>query len=210
MSAVLTEEPVVAVPSWMPDDLLQMPDAVAYELVDGRLVERNMGMKSVRCGTRIVKILGNFADDNQLGSVFDEGAGYLCFPDDPNKLRRADVSFIRFSRLADDDLPSGHCRIAPDLVVEVISPNDLYLEVTAKIQEWESAGVLLIWVVDPELRTVTVRRRGVAQPLELRGDDEITGEDVLPGFRCRISDFFPPARRDANQENGQSVKPANP
>ena len=82
-----------------------------------------------------------------------------------------------------------HIPFAPDLAVEVRSPNDRDDEVEEKIQLWLAAGSLLVWDVDPENRTVVVHRPG-AEPVTLREDEEIDGGVVIPGFRCRVADFF--------------------
>jgi Uma2 family endonuclease len=75
------------------------------------------------------------------------------------------------------------------LAVEVLSPNDRDDEVEEKVQLWLAAGSQLVWVVDPEARIVVVYRPG-AEPITLREDQEIDGGDVIPGFRCRVADFF--------------------
>jgi Uma2 family endonuclease len=176
-----------------PDDLLRLPDAVSYELVDGKLVERNMGMESSQIAARILILLGRFLTDHQLGLIFGADASYQCFPDAPNKVRKPDVSFIRSGRLADDRAPQGHSRIHPDLVVEVVSPGDLSYEVEEKVAEYLRAGVPLIWVVHPPTRTVRVHRPRTApqdRVSDLTDADTLTGEDVLPGFSCAVRDFF--------------------
>jgi Uma2 family endonuclease len=74
--------------------------------------------------------------------------------------------------------------------VEVISPGDLAHEVAEKIEDYRQAGVALIWVIEPELRIVDVyRMNGVNS--RLREADELSGEDVLPGFICRVAELFP-------------------
>ena len=77
----------------------------------------------------------------------------------------------------------------PDLAAEVLSPDDRPREVAAKVADWLEAGTRLVWVVDPRERTVTVHETGTA-PRELREDDELTGDDVVPGFRIAISAIF--------------------
>src|SRR6516164_2607030 len=100
-----------------------------------------------------------FCRPKTLGWVFPEGTSYQCFSDAPGKVRKPDVSFIRLERLsAEEAAARGHARIAPELAVEVVSPNDLYEEVDEKVEEWLAAGVQLVWVVSPRLRTVTVHR----------------------------------------------------
>lgn len=175
-----------------PEELLRMPDGVDYELVDGKLVERNMGMESSEIAARILILIGIFLRDKRLGRLFGADASYQCFPD-PDKVRKPDVSFIRAERLLGDRILKGHCPIHPDLVVEVISPGDLAYEVEEKVAEYLAAGVPLVWVVNPPTRTVRIRRpRSSPQGIgsELAETDTITGEDVLPGFSCAVRDFF--------------------
>jgi Uma2 family endonuclease len=167
-----------------------MPDGDRYELVDGRLVERNMSKQSSYVAGVIHTRLFSHCAANQLGWVFPEGTTYQCFPDAPEKVRKADTSFIRLERLSVEEyLAEGHTMIAPDLAVEVLSPNDLAYEVDAKVKEFLGAGTRLVWVVNPEARTVTVHRlRGAGTVL--RENDELGGEDVVLGFSCRIGELF--------------------
>jgi len=178
------------------EDLLTMPEGDQYELVDGRLVETHMGTESSFVGGHLCRLLGNHCDAPARGWVFPADTGYQCFPGRPNLVRRPDVSFLRLGRLPNEELPEGHLRIAPDLAVEVVSPNDLYYEVEEKVREYRTAGVSLIWIVIPPTRTVLVRRLdGTAA--EVGENGELDGEQVVPGFRCRVADLFrratPPA-----------------
>lgn len=194
MSTTLLEPSLDLAPprTWTADDLLVMPDGKNYELVDGALVERKMGMISTWVAGEIHGLLREFNRKQPQAWILPEGTSYQCFPHEPQRLRRADVSVVVFGRLPNEELPRGQARIRPDLAVEVISPHDTFYEVAEKRADWKSAEVPLLWIVDPEQRTVTVYRHGSSNPTELTGEDEITGEDVLRGFRCRISDFFPP------------------
>jgi Uma2 family endonuclease len=79
--------------------------------------------------------------------------------------------------------------IAADLVVEVQSPSARRRTTQDKIREYLNRGVRMIWVVDPEARTVTVYRQAGEGRL-LWDDATLTGEDVLPGFECRVAEFF--------------------
>jgi len=176
-----------------PDDLLRMEDAVNYELVDGKLVERHMGMESSHIGMRVGSLIAKYLDQHPEGFVFGADAGYQCFPGSPTTVRKPDVSVIRTGRLLDNRLPKGHSRIAPDLAVEVVSPNDLAYEIEEKVAEYLQAGVPLIWIVHPPTRTVRIHRpkSAASGPIsELSGDDTLTGEHVLPGFSCKVSEFF--------------------
>jgi Uma2 family endonuclease len=177
---------------YTPDDLLTMPDGDHYELVDGRLVEHKMSFWSSCVAGIIFRTLELFCRENRLGWVLTEGTSYQCFPALPGRVRKADVSFIRSQRYSlVQATTEGHCPIAPDLSVEVISPNDTAYEIDEKVRELLDAGVPLMWVVNPEQRTVAIHRAGGPGTI-LRENDEISGEDVIRGFRSRVGDFMQP------------------
>jgi Uma2 family endonuclease len=92
-----------------------------------------------------------------------------------------------------DERPKGHNPIVPDLVVAVVSPNDLFSEVEVKVEEYLRAGVSLVWVVSPATRTVHVYRPGETTSSRLHADDELAGADIVPGFHCRVGEIFEPA-----------------
>lgn len=176
-----------------PEDLERMPDNIAFELVNGALVERNMGLESSEIAGRIFGLLFLFLRTRPLGHLFVPDAGFQCFADDPNKVRRPDVSFIRYGRLPGNKTPKGWGRIAPDLVVEVISPNDIADEVEEKVTEWLGTGAPLVWVVYPGTRTVRVHRpraSALGRVSDLTDADTLTGEDVIPGFTCSVREIF--------------------
>jgi Uma2 family endonuclease len=182
-----------------------MPDRNRYELVDGQLVEHVMSTWSSYVAGKLYARLDAFCQANPRGWVFPEGVSYQCFPDAPSRVRRADVSFIRADRMSlEQATAEGHLLITPDLAVEVLSPNDLAYEVDAKVQEYLRAGVRLVWVVNPETRTVKIHRPQAAGTI-LGESDDLEGEDVVPGFRCRISDLFqlPPGVQPTSPSNGQ-------
>jgi Uma2 family endonuclease len=187
---------VATKPEITPEELLDMPGAASYELVDGQLVERKMSTLSCLVEGLVYERVQGHARPNKLGLVWPGTQGYQCFPDRPKKVRKPDVSFVKAERMTLELLQTGNLPIAPDLAVEVISPGDLAHEVAEKIEEYRQAGVALIWVVEPELRIIDVyRMNGVNS--RLREADELSGEDVLPGFRCRVAELFPelPAAR---------------
>lgn len=158
-----------------------------------------MGMESSWIGGRLLRLLDTFADANRLGWVFPGDTSYQCFPFAPNLVRKPDVSFVRRGRLPGERLPLGNARITPDLAVEVVSPNDTYYEVERKVQEYLRAGVPLVWVVNPSTRMARVHRPG-GSLTDLEAHQELDGENVVPGFRCRVADILPPA--DTGATNG--------
>ncbi len=191
MSAPVKREKI-----YTPEDLLRMSDGKSYELDGGKLVRRPMGVESSLLGGILYVLLFNFCRAHDLGWVLPADASYQCFPNAPNKVRKPDVSFIRRGRLPGEWVPKGHCPIAPDLAVEIMSPRDLSLQTNKKIREYLEAGVSLVWVIDPGIRAVRIHRKD-GSIVELHENDELTGEDVLPGFRCRVSELLPPPEATA-------------
>ncbi len=189
------------------EEFLKMPDRGRYELIDGELRERNASFLSTVIGGRIGGMLEPYCRERKLGWLPTAQQGYRCFPWKPRLVRMADVSFVRRERVDPMRWAEGYCPIPPDLAVEVVSPSDEVEKLDEKVKEYLRAGVKLIWVVRPVFRAVQVFRiDGTVNWLQ--ADDEITGEDVIPGFRCRVGDLFPdeaedPAPPDPAAESGQ-------
>ena len=176
-----------------PDELLRMPDNSTKELVDGRIVEKNGSVESSEIEGLFYFRFRAFLLGHPVAEVYPASLGYQCFEDNPTKIREPDTTVVRLERL--EKLPDpnpGYMPIVPDLAVEVISPNDVVYDVDEKVQEYLGAGFPLVWVADPKARTVMVYPRG-GRPVFYSADDELTAEAVLPGFRCKVSDFFPAA-----------------
>jgi len=178
-----------------PEQLLAIPDGERYELVNGRLAERTMSLLSSIVGSEILGLLRNFVHEHRLGWTANSDCGYQCFPWAPNQVRRPDASFIARERLSADQLEVGYVPIPPDLAVEVVSPNDLFSEVVTKVEEYLRAGVRLVWVIDPTSRSVYVYEANNAL-LRVREEEELSGGQVLPGFRCTVGQLFPERLED--------------
>lgn len=187
MSSALLETP----PQITPEQLLQLPDGgKGYELVNGQLKELNVSALSSFVAGKVYRALDTFVSEKNLGWVFPEGTSFQCFPTEPKKVRRADTAFIALHRMSQNQfVAEGHITVVPDLVVEVISPNDLAYEVDSKSEEWIAAGVRLLWVVSPQTRQVRVSGED-GRLRSYRESDTLSGDPVLPGFSCSVSDFF--------------------
>lgn len=174
-----------------PDELLRMGDAgKGYELVDGELKELAVSKESSRVAGRICTRLDIFCEPRNLGWVFPEGTSFRCFPADRKRVRRADTAFIGVDRMPPASYrDEGHCGTVPDLVVEVVSPNDIAEDHERKVGEWLAAGVKLLWEVFPATRTV--RAHQPDGPIAVfRAADTLTADPVLPGFACPVADLF--------------------
>ena len=176
-----------------PEDLLRMgSEGKGYELIDGKLEARDVSTESSHVGGEVHFAVKAHARPRGLGYVFPADASFQCFPDAPAKVRRADVAFVAAGRLAPEKYRAeGHCSVVPDLVAEVISPNDTAGAVNAKVAEWLSAGVRLVWVIDPDARTVFGYHRDRSDSADIRREgDTLTGDPVLPGFAVPVADLF--------------------
>jgi hypothetical protein len=179
-------------PDVTPEELLGMRDWKDFELVDVRLVERKGSALSSWVGGNILGEIGNFCvDPMKMGWVFSASLGLQCFSDRSNTVRRCSVTFLKAGRMSWDKLTDGWLRLVPDLIVDVIAPSHLAYEVDAKVEMFLKAGVPLIWVVHPNVRTIRILR-GDGSAATLREGDELSGEDVLPGFTCPVASIFPP------------------
>lgn len=172
------------------DELYDFDKEHRFELVDGALVERHMSVESSAVAMVLMSRVSAFVRHRGLGTVTGPDGGYKMFPENPKSLRYPDGAFVRRGRFPDDRPPRrGHAALAPDLAVEVVSPNDEAEEVEARVSDFLRAGVALVWVVYPIARSAHVfRPDGSAARLTEGG--ELSGEDVLPGFTCPIRDLF--------------------
>jgi Uma2 family endonuclease len=172
------------------DEFFEWPDepGMRQELIRGEVVTMSLpGGRHGKIAGKILRRLGDYVEAEQLGDTFTE-IGFIV-ERDPDTVKGPVVSFVRSERLATITRPEKHIPFAPDLAVEVKSPNDRDVEVEEKVQMWIKAGTLLVWSVDSENRTITIYRRG-AEPVELGQGQEIDCGDVIPGFHCRVADFF--------------------
>lgn len=167
----------------------RLSEEAGVEFVGGRIVEKPVSIESSEVELTIGRLLGNEAARTREARVFPASMGFRCFPDDPSKFRKPDVSVVRADRLAGVDPEEGFIEIPPDLAVEVVSPNDLAYELAAKVQDYLANGFGVVWVVYPGTRTVVVHRPDGSANL-LRAGDEITGGAALPAFRCQVGEFF--------------------
>ncbi|WP_165230414.1 Uma2 family endonuclease [Aquisphaera insulae] len=174
---------------YTPEDLLRLPDGKRYELVDGKLVKRAMGSESSLIEGTLYFLLRAYCQAGGLGLVWPGTNGFQCFPHVPGRVRVPDVSFVRKGRLPGDLAPSGFVRIPPDLAVEVVSPRDRASELEDKLVDYRKVAIPLIWVIYPNSRTAIVYRIDGTATF-LGEDDELSGEDVIPGFRCKLREIL--------------------
>jgi Uma2 family endonuclease len=159
-----------------------------YELIGGVLREISpTGPTHGNTTGRASYFVSEFVYKNELGETFIAEVGFVLSRN-PDTVLAPDFAFIRESRLP-SQFPEGYCEIMPDLVIETRSPGDTQREVMEKTQLWLSAGVPLVWNIDPKSQTVTVHQPN--QSIETLGiNDTLTGGDILPGFILLVKQIF--------------------
>ncbi len=185
MSATVPIEPL----GMTAEDLFELPDdGMRHELVEGEL--RTMapagaehGLVALRVGARVLQ----HAEQHGLGEAYAPETGFILRRA-PDTVRAPDVAFVAAHRLT-AARSRGFAELAPDLVVEVVSPSDRASYVAAKAAMWLDAGVRLVWVVDPQAGLAAVHHPGGLVTV-LRQNGALDGEDVLPGFRLPLAELL--------------------
>lgn len=140
-----------------------------------------------RIASRLDGRLRLHVEANKLGEVFAAETGFLLGRN-PDTIRAPDVAFVRRTRLT--NLPEqGFFPGAPDLAVEVLSPDDSASEVLEKVQNWLEAGTVQVWVVNPKNKTINMYERE-GRVCVYHEADEVDGGELLPGFTLKVAGVF--------------------
>src|SRR5262245_3918350 len=172
------------------EHVLTTQDELLYEIVNGQRVELPpMSAYATWLATRLQNRLGPYAEDKSLGTSVTEMLFVLDAEHDLR--RRPDVAFVSTARWPlDRALPmTGDWDVVPDLAVEVLSPNDVFKDVLAKVREYFHYGVQVVWVIAPEEQQVYV----YDSPTHVRiltAQEELTGGEVVPEFRMLLGQLF--------------------
>ena len=171
------------------EQLLQttIPDK-RVELVRGVLVVREpAGYRHGRVSMNLAFLLSKHVEGTEAGQVVSGDTGFKL-ASDPDTVRAPDVAFIGRERLPDPQT-RGFPALGPDLVVEVLSPDNRPGETLAKVGDWLEGGVRLVWVIDPERRVARVYRQDGTET-HLAENGILEGEDVLAGFSCSLTSIL--------------------
>jgi Uma2 family endonuclease len=159
------------------------------ELVAGRVVD--MPSPQTPHGQVVFNLaflLKSYLKQHDIGRAWGAESG-LVTSREPDSVRGMDAAFCSYARWPKGESQRGYAEIAPELVIEVLSPEDRWPRVLKKITEYFDAGVLVVCTIDPELKTVQIHAHG-SSARTLRTDDQFELPDILPGFSCRVSEFF--------------------
>jgi Uma2 family endonuclease len=172
------------------EKLFQMPDdGFRYELVKGEL--KAMTPSGSKHGMIVINLtlpLAAYVKANQLGIVLGAETGFRLARD-PDTVRAPDIAFVAKDQIPPTGVPETFWTGPPDLAVEVLSPADTLYDVEEKVADWLSAGTRMVWLVNPKQRTIHLHRPGSAT-VTLKENDQLEGQDVLPGFRCPVAEIF--------------------
>jgi Uma2 family endonuclease len=172
------------------EQLFAMPnDGNRYELVKGVLVMMSpAGSEHGWIAARILNRLATHVEGSNLGRVYAAETGFKI-GSSPDTVRAPDVCFVSHERLATVESTRSYLPLAPDLVVEVVSPNDTSSEIEAKAEEWLEAGTDIVLVADPSNQTIRVYQEG-SRILLLRAGDTFEAGKVCGNWKLSVSDAF--------------------
>lgn len=161
------------------------------ELVEGILVEKTVGFyESVLAGI-LLRRIGDFVEANNLGVVSGEGGMMRLFP---GLIRIPDVAFASWQELPEDIAAEAVPNLVPDLAVEVLSQGNTKQEMERKLDDYFSAGVRLVWLIEPRKKTVKVfTAKDTSSLIDETG--ALNGGDVLPGFSLDLKTLFAKPRK---------------
>ena len=191
MSAVIQMKVETPEPTKTPvtgEELLAMGDIGRSELIEGEIIQiAPTGDEHGYIESNIDTALKPFVRERKLGRVMTGEVG-IYIRRNPDTVRGADVAFISNERYAQRG-KSAFLDVAPDLVVEVMSPDDRWSEVMKKLGEYFSIGVRLVWVVEPETQTVYAYR-SLTDVRCFTRDEILVGDDILPEFALPVAEIF--------------------
>jgi Uma2 family endonuclease len=169
------------------DELLAMGDIGRCELVRGEVIPMApAGENHGQYGMRLAWRLAAFIEENNLGETYLAETGFLLAVG-PDTVRAPDFAFVPTDRVQHVD--RGFSRSVPQMVLEVLSPDDAAVDVEEKVQEWLAFGVTSVWVANPRTKSVTIHRSGQNQSYFKVGD-VLADPAAVPGFSVEVAKVF--------------------
>lgn len=187
-SPPVVDDPAAEAPPLTGEEMFAMGDIGRAELIKGALIRlAPAGHPHGFIEFNFGRIVGTFVHQHKLGRVMGGEVG-IYTGRNPDTVRGADVAFISNERLAQVQSQS-YLDVAPELIVEVLSPDDRWSEVTEKLEEYFAINVKPVWVADPRRQQVYVYR-SVTEIERLTVEDKLTGGEILPGFKVPLAELF--------------------
>ena len=176
---------------WTEAELESLPeDGFIHEVVNGELVmsPKNNWYHGRIC-SRLLAALVNFVSQHRLGAVLDSSTGFWMFN---RNCRAPDISFVPMSRLTSLGFKPREARFfpgAPDLAVEILSPNNSRTEINERLKDFFASGTHIAWIINPETESVEICN-SMTQRRLIGSGGFLEGEHLLPGFKYPIADLF--------------------
>lgn len=170
---------------------LEAPDQVIdrekqVEFVDGKEEIQDMsGAKAAGIASRILGEIFIYLKTNKIGRIYGADTMFTIGEDG----RMPDVAFVSNESIPKDGEPSTKFEFAPDLAIEVISPNDVYDKIFNKLNDYFAAGVKQVWLVEPRFERVRIYE-SPEKSITLLKTDELTCEEILPNFKLNLTEIF--------------------
>ena len=170
------------------EELARLPDdGYRYELVEGRLIRMSpVSFEHGRVVMRLGLLLGRHLEQHPVGTIGADVGFKLA--SNPDTVRGPDIAFVRRDRVPTSG--RGFFTGAPDLVIEVLSPDDRSGAVRAKTEQYLATGVPVVVIVDPEERTARTFRSGLPPVALSSPNDVLDLSDAITGFRCPLHEIF--------------------
>jgi Uma2 family endonuclease len=172
------------------DDISEMRGL--FEIIKGEIREVSpSGLRSTILAAEIARLIGNYVHDHKLGFMTSSDGGFLLSTD-PDTIRVPDVGFIAKNKV-NIPITSGFAAVAPDLVVEVISPSNSEKEIRERVKDYVDAGTQMIWVIYPDDQSADVYTPAEGESANLKFIESggvLEGGDVLPGLRVSLREVF--------------------
>lgn len=171
-------------------ELLMLPRGQCrYELINGELKTTSLaGFLHGRITLGLAAHLARYVKENRLGQVYAAGTGFRLTAN-PDTVRAADVAFIRQQSFDEVEETSDYWPAAPNLAIEVLDFDDIVCEIEEKVAEWLDAGSEQVWVLSPQLQTITIyRSRTEISVLTMK--DNLFGDTLIPGFQIPVAEIF--------------------
>lgn len=191
---------LIPTPLMTAEELMELPmgEGLRYELIDGELITMPAsGLPHGRVTLRLTVPLAQFIWDHDLGEVFAAESGFKL-TSNPDTVLAPDFSFVTKQHLEEMGEASGFLPGSPDLVVEVLSPDDRPSMISAKTSRWFAGGARQVWIVDPKKSSVTIYR-SPSDAITFSGSDELAADDMFPGFRLSLNKIFGPMPGTVNK-----------
>ena len=136
----------------------------------------------------LVHQIKNYLEQHPIARCFGPGTGFQL-KHEPELVRTPDVAIVRNEHMPKDGLPVGYFPGAPDVAVIVVSPNDKFDEISARVRDYFDAGSRRVWIVRPRVKMVTVHRS--EQDVEIIAETQaVSGSDILPGLEIPLAKLF--------------------